>query len=154
MENIVKREEIYTGILKSKYGKNNIILANSIKYRAMLFSLTKENLAHDLIYTTPINYPIENINYNNIDTSIYIDTLVNMNIILKYLDYPTYLSQKDLNNIYKIFISHNWWIEHNIDFFKNNNIDLNIYNKLKQIGNERLGIPNVYEPCYSFIKRK
>ena len=148
MENLVPRKEIYTGILK------HIVLNEPVICRSMIFKLTKESLAEDLIYTTPTKYPLYNIEYDkNIDKSFYIDTILNMNDILKYLDFSEELSQNELNIVYKKFISHNWWIEHNAYLFKNE-LDMNTYNLLHKIGENKLGNPNIEEPEFAFIKRK
>ncbi len=148
MENLIPRNEIYTGILK------HIVLNTPVICRSVIFKLNKESLAEDLIYTTPTKYPLYNIEYDkNIDKSFYIDTTLNMNEILKYLGFDEKLSQNELNIIYKKFISHNWWIEHNTCFF-NKYLNMDIYNTLHKIGEHRLGNPSPEEPEFGFIKRK
>ena len=146
---LIPRKDIYTGILK------RIVINEPVVCRSMLFKLDKDSLAEDLIYTTPTKYPIYNFEYDkNINKNFYIDTIVNMDKVLQYLDYDVVLTQLDLNLIYKKFITHNWWIKHSSYFFEANRLPQEIQVKLLEIGKTKLGLPNSEEPSYGFIKRK
>ena len=114
MENLTARNEIYVGELIKLKTINSPIFC-----RSMLFKISNNSLAQDLIYTTPNCYPL--INYlKNTNSEFVIQNYVNLEEILKYLGYDELLSQSELNAIYKQFISHNWWIEHNAELFNNN----------------------------------
>lgn len=136
--------------------------------RGMLFKVNSDNLAHDLIYTAPTNYPIRGkIPKTNVESQFIIDFYVVLNELLKYLNYDSDLTQADLNQIYRKFIAHNWWLEHHLELFGwqkigkgvygNTGIEtipMEIYNNLSDISVSKKGKPYIEEPEYSLIKKR
>ena len=149
MENLIARNEVYAGELYDIRKINSPIFC-----RCMLFKLNHNSLAQDLIYTTHNYYPLDNYSNNN-DSKFIIQNYVKLEHLLKYLEFCELLNQVELNAIYKQFISHNWWIEHNSELFDDNSLlSKELYFILKSIGSHRNGTPNKNEPDFSFIKRK
>ncbi len=142
--------------------------------RGMLFDVNENGLSNDLIYTTPTNYTIKGIE-PKIDTKsdFIISNYVELEELLKYLKYGVDLTQKDLNQIYRKLIIHNWWLQHHSELFgfrkiydqtsgefmgyMNGGIQtipMNIYEKLSSISCTKNGRPYKEEPGYSLIRRR
>ena len=137
--------------------------------RGMLFNVNEDGLANDLIYTTPTNYPIKDREPKiNVESEFIIDHYVELEELLKYLKYGVDLTQNDLNQIYRKFITHKWWIEHHRELFgweKMGNgmgycsggtetIPMEIYDNLSSISCTKNGKPHREEPGYSLIKKR
>ena len=137
--------------------------------RGMLFNVNEDGLANDLIYTTPTNYPIKDIQPKiNVESEFVIDHYVELEELLKYLKYGIDLTQNDLNQIYRKFITHKWWLEHHKELFgfeKMSNgmgycsggiqtIPMKIYDNLSSISCTKNGTPHREEPGYSLIKKR
>lgn len=136
--------------------------------RGMLFNVNEDGLANDLIYTTPTKYPIRDKNPEiETESQFVIDCYVELEELLKYLKYGVDLTQNDLNQIYRKFIVHKWWLEHHIELFGwkklgpgsycsggIQTIPMEIYNNLSSVNCYRKGKPHREEPGYSLIKKK
>lgn len=76
----------------------NLHISRQIIYRGMLFNVNENGLANDLIYTTPTNYQIEGIEPKiEGESELVIDKYVELEELLKYLNYDEDLTQKDLD---------------------------------------------------------
>lgn len=142
--------------------------------RGMLFNINDDGLANDLIYTTPTGYPIQNIEPKiEVESEFIIQNYVELEELLKYLNYGIDLTQNDLDQIFRKFITHNWWLKHHMElfgwrkFYRQNTgefsayvsggtqvISKSIYHNLYNISIYRNGKPHKEEPCYSLIKKR
>lgn len=135
--------------------------------RGMLFNVNEYGLAHDLIYTTPTNYPIGGVEPKiNVESEFVISHYVELEELLKYLKFGVDLTQNDLNQIYRKLITHKWWLEHHMELFGwkklsvgygnagIETIPMNIYDNLRWISCSENGKPYIEEPSYSFIKKR
>lgn len=152
----------------SENGIEEVSTSNGIPCRGMLFNVTDEGLANDLIYTTPIKYPINGIpqtTYKESDFIIY--NYLELDELLKYLKYDNYLTQNDLNEIYRKLIANRRWLSKNIELFGwrkapyggytsggISTIPMSTFNNLHSISWLENGKPSIKEPQYSLIKRK
>ena len=141
-------------------------------YRGMLFNVNENGLANDLIYTTPTNYPIDGIKPKvATESEFMISSYVELEELLKYLEYGVDLTQKDLNKIYKRLIANDRWLEHHMELFgweKSNRgrdtvytssgeeatVPMHIYTNLNNISWLGNGKPSKEEPGYSLIKKR
>lgn len=153
---VIERKNVYAGLLvKTKTGET---------IRGMLYTLNQNGLAHDLIYKTLLNYPILGIDPINSDLDLVIEKNINLDELLKYLNYDEKLTQKDLNKIYKKLIIKNWWLKNHLDLFRykslndanfnNEKLPSNIYLNLRSISSYRNCKPSIEEPGYSLIKKR
>lgn len=139
--------------------------------RGMLFNVNEDGLANDLIYTTPTNYPIiEKEPKIDVESEFVIDHYVELEELLKYMKYGVDLTQSDLNQIYRKFITHKWWLEHHKELFGwqkpelgkgigycsggIETIPMEIYGNLSSISCFNNGKPHREEPGYSLIKKR
>lgn len=152
-----------------QYGIPKISFSCSLICRGMLFNVNENNLANDLIYTTPTKYDIAGIesDLNNKQSRYYIDKYIELDELLKYLKYGIDLTQNDLDKIYKKLIIHNHWLEHHKNLFgwrKSGNgfyvsggkeiISKHIYDCLSSISCSKNGTPHPEEPAYQLIKKR
>lgn len=101
-----------------KNGTNKIKTSNGTICRIMLFNVTSNNLANDLIYTTPVNYPINGITeIANIKSNFIIENYLELGELLKYSKYKDKLTQSDLIKIFKKIISSEEWLSKNYELF-------------------------------------
>lgn len=149
-------------------GINNIEVFGGLVCRGMLFKVNENGLSDDLIYTTPTNYLIRGINPNiNIETDFIINNYVELNDLLKYLKYGEYLTQNDLNNIYRKLIINNNWLNNHHELFGWKKVSYNsyssggvetipmsIYDNLSTISCSKNGKPYLKEPEHSLIKKR
>lgn len=86
--------------------------------RPILFEINENNLAHDLIHTTNINYPILDKKYSILPNSNYIvEEITNIELLLLYLNYKEFLTKHDLKKIYHQLILSIKWLEKNRELF-------------------------------------
>lgn len=158
----------------AKQGITNISVSGGIVCRGMLFNINDNGLANDLIYTTPAKYPIEGV-HPNVDgeSEFVINHFVELEELLKYLDYGVDLTQKDLDQIHRKLIAHKWWLEHHMELFGweklrdektgadmgygsggIETVPMRIYDGLSWISCSEQGKPNKIEPGYSLIKKR
>lgn len=156
LENLVPINPQDTGI--------KISVASSLVCRGMLFNVDDFNRANDLIYTTPVNYPISGLSKDE-DSSFTIEHYVELNEILKYLKYGEDLTQRDLNKIYKTLICSNKWLQRNKNLFgydseqnmfssENEILDFDTYKELNWISSIPCSKPSAVERGYPYIKKK
>ena len=113
---VCKREDVCAGKL---FKENNIYYEDGSKMdtnepekqgykydgklycRHILFNVGIHNFANDLVYKSPL-YPIDGI-YPTIDfdCEFLIEDMVNLEKVLKYMNYNESLTQEDINDIYK-----------------------------------------------------
>lgn len=149
-------------------GISKISVSGGLVCRGMLFNVNENGLANDLIYTTPTNYPIEGVKSKiDIESEFIINHYVELEELLKYKKYSVDLTQFDLNQIYKEFITNNWWLNHHMELFGwksfsngsygsggTQTIPMNIYDNLSWISCSKTGKPHQEEPNYSLIKKR
>ena len=141
--------------------------------RGMLFNVNDDGFANDLIYTTPINYSIKDRESTvEMERDFVIDRYVELEELLRYLGYDEYLTQKDLDKIFRKFITHSWWLEHHKKLFGwkklydsrtgsfmgygsggTQTIPMNIYDNLSWISASKNGNPHPDEIAYKLIKK-
>lgn len=86
--------------------------------RGMLFNVNEKGLANDLIYTTPTNYLIDGIKPKvYVMTKFFIYNCVNLDEFLKYKDFGIYLTQDNLDEIYREFIVSDLWLRNHMELF-------------------------------------
>lgn len=120
-----------------------------------------------MIYTTPTNYPIEGIEPKiEVKNDFIITRYVELEELLKYLNYGIDLTQNDLNRIYRTLIAHDWWLRHNMELFDwtkgeigygsggIETIPMSIYDNLSSISCTKNGKPYRNELGYSLIKKE
>lgn len=142
-----------------------VSVTSALVCRGMLFNVNDFGLANDLVYTTPVNYPIKGISPDTEDPYV-IESYVELDEVLKYLKYGEDLTQHDLNKIHRTLLSNNKWLRRNRELFGFRKVDggysldgeeilpLEIYEKLDWISSIRRSKPFVDEPGYSYIKKK
>lgn len=155
-------------------GITNLSVTGGLVCRGMLFNVDDNGLANDLIYTTPTKYPIEGRKPNiDVESEFLIQHYVELEELLKYLNYGVDLTQKDLNAIHRKLITHKQWLEHHMELFGwqkirdektgtpmgyssggNEIIPIEIYDRLSWINSSENGKPNEKEPGYSYIKKR
>lgn len=137
-------------------------------HRGMLFNVNDNGLSNDLIYTTPTNYPIESIQpkIEIVESPFIIKNFVELEELLKFLNYGVDLTQHDLNQIYRKLIKSRRWLEKHRELFgwvkngigySSGGIEIlpkTIYDNLSEISIMEKGKPSKEEPCFEFIKRK
>ncbi len=158
----------------AKKGISKISVSGGIVCRGMLFNVNDKGLASDLIYTTPTEYPIEGVTPKvDIESEFVINHFVELEELLKYLEYGVDLTQHDLDQIHRKLISHKWWLEHHMELFgwekmKDEKtgtemgygsggietVPMSIYDSLSWINCSEQGKPNKIEPGYSLIKKR
>ena len=157
-----------------KQGVKGIKVSGGLVCRGMLFNIDDNGLANDLIYTTPVKYPVEGVRPNiNVESEFVINHYVELEELLKYLKYGVDLTQKDLDQIHRKLISHKWWLEHHKELFGweklrdertgspmgygsggIQTVPKNIYESLSWISCSEQGKPHREEPGYSLIKKR
>lgn len=148
------------------YGITNFHAFGGEVCRGMLVR-NEDGLARDLIWTTPTKYPIDGIaNKADIESDFIIHQYVELEELLKYLNYGVDLTQSDLNQIYRTLIIREKWLKHNMELFgwKKTEIGytsggiqtlpMNIYDNLSSISCSKNGKPHKEEPGYARIKRR
>lgn len=153
----------------AREGITNFSVSGGLVCRGMLFNVNDDGLANDLIYTTPTNYPIEGIEPKiDVESEFIIEHYVELEEVLKYLKYGVDLTQNDLNQIHRKLITHEWWLNHNIELFGLKKLDNNMgygsggiqtlpmdtYLNLSSINCTKNGKPYIEEPGYSLIKKR
>ena len=143
-------------------------VSGGIICRGMLFNVNENNLAKDLIYTTPENYVIEGIEPKiEVESDFIIQHYVELEELLKYLKFGEDLTQRDLNKIYRKLITHNRWLKHHMKLFgykklaigygsdgSNQTLPREIYDNLDNISCFGIGKPYKEEPNYRSIRRR
>lgn len=141
-----------------------ISITSALVCRGMLFNVDDVGLANDLVYTTPVNYPISGISEDK-GSDFIIEHYVELNEILKYLKYGDDLTQRDLNKIYKTLVCSNRWLRKNKNLFgydslqnafssENEILDFDTYRELDWISSVSCSKPSVVERGYQYIKKK
>lgn len=140
-----------------------------VRCRQMLIRVNDQKLAEDLIYDTPINYPILGFEAEgNTSSDFVIDEFINLEELLKYLDFRESLTQENLNDIYKLLIEKRKWLMKNSKLFGYGKSRYNYYRESEKeselshdffdkIGIEKIkhnGKPSKYEPGYRKIRKK
>ncbi len=91
----------------------------SLDYRGMLYSVDENNLANDLVYTTPTNYSIDGL--GEVVLSKPVNFVLTNNIqldeLLKYLGFREDLTRNDINKIFNMLIKHKNWLMTHLDLF-------------------------------------
>lgn len=166
---VATRKDICAGELtRAEQGIFNLCVSEKHLYRGMLFNVNEDGLANDLIYTTPTNYPIEGIEPKiEFDSEFVISNYVELEELLKCLNYGEDLTQKDLDQIFRKLITSGYWEMRHIELFgwqkcKAGYFDQGgsvktfpkiIYDKLSCISGSN-GKPNKNEPGYGLIKKR
>ena len=110
----VARKDVYAGRIE----RNKYIL------RSILFTPDVDDKAIDLIYDTPLTYDVkktsnDNNLYEELSQDLAVTNSISLNAILKKLGYGDYLTQKDLDQIYRrLIVSDKWMFRYKsrIDF--------------------------------------
>lgn len=164
----VCRDKIYVGeVIKTKCvyhpGRIGILKQKTEKlevdhwrgYRSILFTLTEDNLANDLLYNSP-NYPILNISDNKKcmdfdDHIILVKDAYNLSELLRYFGYNKELTYKNIIKIRKTFFSRKF-VYDNCELFgyKESNPENWTYYKY---GIE-ITDPKKIKKCIAYYKRK
>ena len=135
--------------------------------RGMLFNVDDDNLANDLIYTTPTKYPIKDVEPKiEVQSDLLITDLVELDEVLRYLDYGIDLTQRDLNQIHRRLVTNDRWLNKNHELFGwqetkmgwvsggTQTLPMETYHKLDSISCGGTGKPHKKEPGYSFIEKE
>lgn len=140
-----------------------ISITSALVCRGMLFSVDELGFANDLVYTTPVNYPISGISEDK-NNNFTIEHYVELDEILKYLRYGEDLTQRDLNKIQKTLLCSNKWLRRNRELFgydssqncfsDNGILDFDTYKELDWISSIGYCKPSVVERGYPYIKKK
>ena len=84
-----------------------------------------------------------------------------INKLLEYLKYGEYLTQNDLNSIYRLLIAHRDWLSKNLELFgfkkteeKTRKVVFPIETEVTLYDASISSVPFIEEPGYSLIKRK
>lgn len=121
----------------------------------MLFNVNQDGLAHDLIYTTPTNYSIEEISpKTDIKSEFGIQHYVELNELLKYLNYGIDLTQNDLDQIYRELILQEYLLSKKGNGIQTQPVPAKIYASLCWMNSCKIGTPHPEEPCYSLIRKR
>ena len=133
--------------------------------RTMLFTINDDLLAEDLIYSTPVKYPIYNRSNSNKGPFI-ICNAINIGSLLSELNYPEELEQKDLKKIYRQLIKTNYLdkklylfgIVHFGYYYELLqsalcSVDPAIFYSIKNMYNYSTGKPSKVEPYYQEAKK-
>ncbi len=152
-----------------KHSIPELSVSVGIIYRSMLFRVNENHLATDLIYTTPTKYTIKGLTPDLTDQKSHfiIDNYVELDELLKYLNYGDELTQRDLYKIYRKLIVSNKWLNHNMELFgwkkcgngfyvggEKEIISKRIYDCLSSISCYKNGCPHPAEPGYELIKKR
>lgn len=181
---VITRKEVYAGellminsdyTLKKTGSKNKIVNEKEknqrpftgVVYvcRGILFNINEDELANDLIWTTPTKYLIDGVWPKvDVETKFFIQNCVKLEKLLKYQGYGIDLTQDDLNTVYNRMIAHKIWIKQHKELFGYEKkadggymydgveiIPNEIYETLSCIDQ---GKPDIHEPGYQFIKRR
>lgn len=148
----------------------NISVFGGIICRGMLFNVNENGLANDLIYTTPTNYFIEGIQPRiDVKSEFVIQDYVELDELLKYLNYGSDLTQKDLKRIYNMLVTDDFWLGRHMELFgwekdrigghsyctgMTETVPMRIYHGLSSISCSKNGKPHKEEPGYSLIKKR
>lgn len=97
----------------TKEDEIEISINSYIPYRSILFYITPEKRAGDLIYSSH-DYPILNISDNEacLESGILVNDIYNMGSLLKYFGYKKYLSKKQIPEIRNRFFSGRFGMDH------------------------------------------
>ena len=136
--------------------------------RHILFNIDIHNLANDLVYKSPL-YPIEEI-YPTIDfdSDFVVEDMVNLEKVLKYMNYNKSLTQEDIRDIYKKLIAHKTWLKKNYKLFglekgmfqqfyftpEDSTLPKEVFSKLGTETQFYRGRPHPEEKVYQRIKRR
>ena len=136
--------------------------------RHILFNIDIHNLANDLVYKSPL-YPIEEI-YPTIDfeSDFVVEDMVNLENVLKYMNYNESLTQEDIKDIYKNLIKHKTWLKKNYQLFglekgifkefyfkpEDSALPKEVFRKLGTETEYYRGRPHREEKAYQKIKRR
>lgn len=127
-------------------------------YRSIIFTETNKHEGIDLRYTNSA-YPVGGmkINYDEQDPNLQIECSVKMGKLLKYLGFPDTLTQKEVEECYRLF-SDSDWLKENQDLFgigskKKQIFPQEMYYYLMLIsGHEKE--PSQLEPMAKIMKKK
>lgn len=149
-----------------KQGITNLQVFGGLVCRGMLFNIDEDGLSNDLIYNSP-KYPIIGSQPKaSLENKFAIKDDIQLEELLKYLNYNEYLTQKDLYKIFKMFIKNNRWLRQHMELFGwvktdmgycsggDETISHDIYSKLRSISCSKNGKPNRVEDDYRLIKRR
>ena len=140
-----------------------------IRCRQMLIKVNEEKMAEDLIYNTPTLYPIDGFaSVNDSNSDFVIEEIINLEELLKYMEYNESLTQEDLGKIYKKLIVRKKWLEKNCNLFgyekgrynyyrmseETPEIPSDIFERIETKKTYGNGKPSKYEPDYKLIKKK
>ncbi|MCI9234289.1 MAG: hypothetical protein HFH08_06865 [Bacilli bacterium] len=117
----IKRNNVFIGqVVKTNSTKNKLVLEKGklsiyrfIPFRSILFTLTEQPLANDLLYDSP-EYPV--LNHSPIDNCLNSNILIqgeyNLGPLLNFFQFPESLSLLDIKNLRKHFFNGSWSYEH------------------------------------------
>ncbi len=137
---VAKRDNIYAGTLIKTFvpkisiidetgqeyqqeqfeelGISNLQIKGGLICRGMLFSINQNNMAEDLVYESPIDYNIEEIEPKlNLFDDFIVTEYAKLEELLKYLKYGEDLTQQDLDQIYHRFLVNGWWLKRHLELF-------------------------------------
>lgn len=101
-----------------KLGITNFQIKGGLILRGMLFSINNNDMAEDLVYDSPNDYNIEGIEPKlNLFDDFIVTEYAKLEELLKYLKYGEDLTQEDLNQIYRRFLVHGWWLKRHLELF-------------------------------------
>lgn len=126
-------------------------LTGTIDCRAMLFRLNEEKMSQDLIYDTKTPYPVEGVSKES-DSKYSIEQYVELDELLKLMNYKEELTQEDLNDIYNKLIAHRFWLRRHKNLF-GDKLPIEMYEKLREINKNVRGRVSKNEENHQFIKR-
>ncbi len=161
MKNVVRRKDVCAGeLLKvgiAFYDEDANFISGDVSSlggkacRGMLF-VNEDGLAKDLVYTTPTMYPIADGEHKtDLDSEFVIHKYVELNELLKSLNYGVFLTQFDLRRIYNMLFTRLPFEKRHLEFLKNmNENSLDVYRNLRHVESGR---PDREEPEYSRIRR-
>lgn len=96
-----------------------INVKGGVVYRGMIYRVDENNLAQDLIYTTPTNHVIDGIEPSIAlsEEPMLLMRNAELGELLKYLKFGEDLTQNDLNKIYRMFLKHRIWLSTHPELF-------------------------------------
>ena len=150
-----------------KLGITNFQIKGGLILRGMLFSINKNDMAEDLVYDSPNDYNIEGIEPKlNLFDEFVVTEYAKLEELLKYLKYGEDLTQEDLNQIYRRFLVHGWWLKRHLELFgyqKDSNgyqaegkeiLPQEIADSLTAINFNKLVKPHPEEPFHKLVYKK
>lgn len=140
---------------------------SKINIRSMLFSVDHNGCSRDLIYSTPFCYQIvgqPQIKYTY--KKLQINNYVELDQLLRFLNFGEDLTAEDLLKIYSMLIIHKSWLYDHLEVFGwkkteygfiysggTSTVSMDVFNELNKISAINNGKPKYFEPGFARIKR-